>query len=595
MSRVTVLAAALALLAAPASAEKIYGADRCVSDKLRAAATACDAVLGAWARFERDGDEDRLDEALGKVRGKLARAWSRAERRVARELDCSETTAASDAVATELEDAAEAYATAVNEGLDLGDPADAACGRALLEAGRDACEELLRATGLHVRQKGKDRLRLRLASQEAAALAEFHEAAQAATAACGTAATPPGLAGVLDALVEDLVYATTVSPAVDDQGFTPIDPDEVVSYLGRELRPICSRDTPYVFFAKRGSVNKLVVYYQGGGACWNYLTCNLPTYKVEADPLDDDPDDASSGFADLSDPLNPFRDWNVVFVPYCTGDIHWGDSAVDYTSGGQTLHIEHRGAVNARVVEKWARDHFVLPEQVFVTGSSAGAYGAIGNAPWHMEFAWPSSEFAVLGDAGNGVITQDFLVNDLQNWGLEKNIPDWIPALAGRDLASLSIVDAYVESARFYPQNRFATLTTAYDGNFGGQTGFYNIMLNGGNPAAALSWWDASCQWNEAMRAQNLETFMRSPQNFRYYIGTGSRHTFWGWPGVYDDTTGGVPTLVDWVEEMLVGGPGWVNVECADCGTTFPSDPKPPALPDPPFDASGNIVCAPVE
>ena len=36
--------------------------------------------------------------------------------------------------------------------------------------------------------------------------------------------------------------------------------------------------------------------------------------------------------------------------------------------------------MNAQVVEKWAREHFVTPEQVFVTGSSAGAYGAIASS-----------------------------------------------------------------------------------------------------------------------------------------------------------------------------------------------------------------------
>jgi len=65
--------------------------------------------------------------------------------------------------------------------------------------------------------------------------------------------------------VDQVVYATTVSPAVDDQGFTGDHPRGEVEYLGKKLSPICSRGTPYVFFAKRGTVNKLVVYYQGGG------------------------------------------------------------------------------------------------------------------------------------------------------------------------------------------------------------------------------------------------------------------------------------------------------------------------------------------
>jgi len=208
-----------------------------------------------------------------------------------------------------------------------------------------------------------------------------------------------------------------------------------------------------------------------------------------------------------------------------------------------------------------------------------------------MEHAWPSSQFSVVGDAGNGVITNDFLVNDLNNWGLENNLPAWIPAFDGVDLSSLSLVDAYVEVSRYYPQNRFATVTTAYDGGSGGQTGFYNIMLNGGNPVGALVWWAASCEWNAVMRAQNQATYARAPSNFRYYIGTGSRHTMYGWPGVYDDVTGGVPTIVDWIGAMLAGAPEWQNVECTDCGTTLPGNPKPAILPNHPFDENGNIAC----
>ena len=40
---------------------------------------------------------------------------------------------------------------------------------------------------------------------------------------------------------------------------------------------------------KRGSVNKVVMYYQGGGACWENLTCGVPVCKDGADPVSDNP------------------------------------------------------------------------------------------------------------------------------------------------------------------------------------------------------------------------------------------------------------------------------------------------------------------
>ena len=80
------------------------------------------------------------------------------------------------------------------------------------------------------------------------------------------------------------------------------------------------------------------------------------------------------------------------------------------------------------------------------------------------------------------------------------------------------------------------------------------------------------------MHDQALATAAAVPSNYRYYIGTGSRHTMWGSNKVYGDTTGGVPTVVDWINAMLDGTPGWTNVECTNCGLTLSGDPAPSPL-----------------
>jgi len=55
---------------------------------------------------------------------------------------------------------------------------------------------------------------------------------------------------------------------------------------------------------------------------------------------------------------------------------------------------------------------------------------------------------------------------------------------------------------------------------------------------------------------------------------------------VYDDTTGGVPTVVDWVDAMLASGAdgrdeNWENVLCENCGLLLEGDPAPDPLADP--------------
>jgi hypothetical protein len=275
--------------------------------------------------------------------------------------------------------------------------------------------------------------------------------------------TSDGLEGLVDDLTDSLITKTTVSPNVADTGFTTISPTGTTQYLGKAITPVCMNGTPYNFFVKRGSVNKLLMYYQGGGACWDALTCGLPTCDTTASSSDN-PGGAPSGFFDLSNPNNPFKDWNIVFVSYCSCDVHFGDAAQDYTP---TLHVEHRGYDNSRIAEKWAREHFVSPDQIFVTGSSAGAYGAWFNAPLH-EMVWPASRFQVLADAGNGVITQDFLQNNFGHWDFVKNIPSTIPGVLESITNGTGIVGYTKAVTSFFPKTRWAEYATAFDGGSGG-------------------------------------------------------------------------------------------------------------------------------
>ncbi len=284
--------------------------------------------------------------------------------------------------------------------------------------------------------------------------------------------------------------------------------------------------------------------------------------------------------------------------------------AQDYVDGpddDEPLHVEHRGYQNAKVVEKWAREHFLAPEEVFVTGSSAGAYGAWFHAPL-LHDVWPDAQFHVLADAGNGVITEDFLENSFPNWNFEANLPPEYPEIQEVFDAGTGIPGYTEVVAKEFPDTTWAHYTTAFDGGTGGQTGFYNVMLNDNDPISALTWWDGSCQFTDVMREQVVETYDVVPSNYRYYIGTGSRHTMWGSNKVYGiEDPGAAPgmakitsdvLIVDWVNGMLNSGAGstdaaWSNFDCEDCGLVLPGDPRPSPLQSP-FELVGDderIIC----
>ena len=612
---VLVAATALAVVSAlPANARRdapsdAYPTDVCVAHKLRAAANYCREAVRAWDR----GDPSQLaDRRLVNARELLATKWDRAEEAaLAAGVSCEDTTATSAEMASVLNSGAEdlAAAIATSEGAlpergrrhlrdacDQRDPSckhddtDAAernCESSRNQLAAQACQQLLLADASHLRHRDTDRDREKLESRRSTVNADLAKQWTTGEAkSCKGGPTSAEAVAAVGAAVQNGLESALVSPRVSTD-WTMVTPNAEVPYEGKTLAPTCSAGTPWVFFVKRGTVNKTLMYYQGGGACWDYISCRLPTHKTTAGP-NDNPANATTGFANLSNPDNPFRDWNAVFVPYCTGDVHWGDAVVNHVLGKQSITIHHKGFVNAQVAEKWAREHFVNPDEVFVTGSSAGAYGAIVNSLPLQQKVWPSSHFDVLGDAGNGVITQDFLENDIAKWGVEKNLPDWIPGL-NRPLTELNAADLWTESALFYPRSRFANYAAAYDGGQGGQTGFYNVMLNPGNPIAWISWWPPSCEWNATMRSLVQDSASRA-ENYRYYIGSGSRHTMWGSNKVYTDTTGGVPTIVRWIRAMLGGTLDWTNVETTDPGLLLPGDPRPTPASDP-YTEDGRILC----
>lgn len=569
-----------------------YAGNLCVGTKQAGAGTFCKSVFDAWATWETDQDADARNAAVVAASTDLRNAWDAAEADAeVNDADCSDLALTSSDAGANMEASIASIASTINDGLDLGQSEQAACGAALLVAAGDACNGVLAAEGVHISDLYADADGSTLDAAKSAGFDTFLTAwADATSGTCPTTATDTGVRDALLSLSDELVQNTIVTPDLPADQYATLMPGPT-DYLGRTYTPQCMQGDDYRYFAKRGNVNKLVMYYMGGGACWDNLTCAVPTCSTSPP---DSLNGFSSGFADLTNENNPFRDWHIVFVSYCTCDIHFGDATQEYGD----LTVEHKGYHNSKVAEKWAREHFLNPEEVFITGSSAGAYGAWFNAPLLHE-VWPASQLHVLADAGNGVITADFLQNEFSNWNFDANLPD-IPGVR-EAITEGSGMPAYTEAvATEFPDTNWAHYSTMHDGGSGGQTGFYNVMLVG-NPFGALSWWDASCAFGDVALVQSEQTFDAVPANYRYYFGTGSRHTMYGSNKVYDDTTGGVSTVVDWINAMLASGPDgrdadWTNVVCENCGLLLEGDdpdPRPEPL-EPPFQQQGDdvvIVC----
>jgi hypothetical protein len=81
----------------------------------------------------------------------------------------------------------------------------------------------------------------------------------------------------------------------------------------------CADGSEYVFHTLDRDPDNVLLYYQGGGACFTEEMCSFEngTYKVTTG-IDDHPTDESGGIWDDDNPDNPFADWSIVFMPYCT-------------------------------------------------------------------------------------------------------------------------------------------------------------------------------------------------------------------------------------------------------------------------------------
>jgi hypothetical protein len=334
----------------------------------------------------------------------------------------------------------------------------------------------------------------------------------------------------------------TVPPVVAPRGAaTP--PQELVQGAWNEVHPggatICARGEPYAFWVWPGTSNRLVVDFGGGGACWSAATCD-PDVARFSDDVDGVRAAVAAGYArgiyakDRAD--NPFAtDWHVL-VPYCTGDVHWGDATVTYGEGADATTIHHRGAANARAALAYAQRAAPRAARVFVTGCSAGAYGS---ALWsaHVAQRWPDAHVIQLGDSGAGVITDAFFREGFPVWKAEGAFPSFIPELdpAAVDLRTKSLSDLYVAVSRHFPGMRMSQFNHASDAD----QLLYFTAMGGHDPRA----------WQREMLA-SLGRIEQAAPGFASFTVPGDGHCITPSDELYELEVAGV-RFVDWLAELL--------------------------------------------
>ncbi len=172
---------------------------------------------------------------------------------------------------------------------------------------------------------------------------------------------------------------------------------------------VCGNGSQYKFWVNfSGTSNNLLVMFEPGGACWDYESCSgSGGIRGAANPNGlDDGHMTTWQFAyplyHRDDPDNPTADWNYVFVPYCTGDVHTGNNTIMYENpnGPEQLEFHHAGHSNMKALIGWMNDTFNDVPRLLAGGCSAGGAGSIVNYHFVRSGIEGTQCGYLMGDAG---------------------------------------------------------------------------------------------------------------------------------------------------------------------------------------------------
>jgi hypothetical protein len=302
----------------------------------------------------------------------------------------------------------------------------------------------------------------------------------------------------------------------------------------------CADGSPSGLGVNRGEGQDLVVFFDGGGACWDYFTCVSVGTAV----------DASYGEAKFWDEVDVWlprslldraqlpptlEGATLVFVPYCTADVHGGDRTVTYSgyAGADTKTWHHEGHANLmaflpRLAATWA-----APRKVVVACSSAGGFGALASYE-AFRWYWKDAQAYLVDDSGPPLVGDDIPATERNAWYQSWNLGASLDLFCVDCREDFSAGIAALSHA--YRDDRFALLSNDQDSTM-------SMFLGGKLPGTFQD--DLS-----TLRAGVFEP----TANARVYYDSGAGHMLL--PDVAAHSTGGV-ALRDWLETMVSDAPGW--------------------------------------
>ena len=313
----------------------------------------------------------------------------------------------------------------------------------------------------------------------------------------------------------------------------------------------CAFGSSFQYFSRNSDHEKLLVYFDGGGACWNGQLCDTtskPTpyfYKIRNKyPL-------NSGIFNLDHPDNPFADYSMILIPSCCGDVFLGNNLLTYhytdnINKRKSVTVYHKGYKNGMSALQWTFQHIAEPKIVVVAGSSAGGV----SVPFYasiMARHYQKSRVIGIGD-GAGAYGRDEMSDiDFKKWNSYQVLNDYT-AFKNLDSGKIGIEDLYLSAANQKLKNlKLYQVDQAYD-----RAQEYYLSLSGiQNPDVYKS------------IKENRDEIKTKYPDFRSFTIGGTEHTILQNDRFYFNQTNGV-LFLDWINNILKGNKV-SNIDCTNC------------------------------
>jgi len=301
--------------------------------------------------------------------------------------------------------------------------------------------------------------------------------------------------------------------------------DSIEYTFGVGEGPLCLYGEPYTMATRNSGSDDLLIFLQGGGACWfpnSGGLCAASSSAAGQLPI------PINGLLSPDPSKSPLAGTSAVYVPYCDGGLHASDADYDSNDDGN-IDLYHRGLHNLSASLDVAMGVFPAPSRVILAGVSGGAYGALFALPLVSQ-AYPGVPIDVLNDSGIGITRPDDPVFNqavVEYWNIEDFFPASVPNVMPEGSPTTLLNWQLKQDANI----RMGMFSYAQDSTIG-------TFFLGLDPSV----------FEGLLRSTVADVETANEQRVRSFIADGGSHTFLG--GDLSLSVEGV-TLYDWVDAMI--------------------------------------------